>query len=77
MFDSLTGLIPLAWRPARAQARFAGPHDDASQADNLYRQRVRHPATADDPTAPIRVPLNWLPTPEQPSSTRPEASATR
>jgi hypothetical protein len=77
MFDSLTGLIPLAWRLTRGQARFAGSHDDASQADDPYRQRVRHPAAVGDPTAPIRVPLNWLPTPEQPSPTRPEASATR
>ncbi len=77
MFDSLTGLIPLAWRPARARTQFLGSRGDALQTDELHGQCVGDPFVMSDPTAPIRVPLNWLPTPEQPSPTQPEAGASR
>lgn len=77
MFESLTGLMQKAWWPGRDDSRFSGPSGDAPQGDSLYRRTVRNPSGADDPTAPIRVPLNWLPAPEPESPTDGKVRATR
>lgn len=77
MFDSLSGLMQKAWWPGREDSRLAGPRGNAPQGDTLHRQTVRNPTGVDDPTAPIRVPLNWLPAPEPASRTDAEPVAAR
>lgn len=77
MFDSLTWLIPSAWRQPHGQARFAATRQEASQLDRLCHQHARHPLAMNDPTAPIRVPLNWSPTPEPASPAQAKARASR
>ncbi|MDZ4377062.1 MAG: hypothetical protein U0973_02745 [Xanthomonadaceae bacterium] len=70
MIDSLSELLRMVWRPCRDSAQLAGPHHDVPPADLQRRKTDGICIRIDDPTASIRVPLNWLPAAETPAPDR-------
>lgn len=64
MFESLTRRLRSAWLAWPENAQLASARHDARHSELRDRRTGRHRALIDKSTAPMRVPLVWVPAPD-------------